>query len=55
MLVFLDTDKPIYQPRQKVNIRLVTIDSDYKPIDGVIEVGVSGYRLIGDKRWVIVI
>ncbi|XP_047676905.1 ovostatin isoform X2 [Tachysurus fulvidraco] len=32
-LVFIQTDKPIYNPRQTVNFRIVTMDSNFIPLE----------------------
>ncbi len=32
LLIFLQTDKPIYQPKQIIHIRVITLDSELKPV-----------------------
>lgn len=40
-LVFVETDKPIYKPGQKVHIRVLTLDSQLRPLSGPATVEVS--------------
>jgi len=39
-LVFLETDKPIYKPGQTVMMRVLTLNSDLKPVQGQVTVEV---------------
>ena len=52
LLVFLETDKPIYKPGQTIHIRVITLKSDLRPLDetATIEVldakGIKIYRKV---------
>jgi CD109 antigen len=39
-LVFLETDKPIYKPGQTINIRVLTLDAELKPVSEPVTVEV---------------
>ena len=39
-LLFLETDKPIYKPGQRIRIRALRLDSDLKPLPGPVEVSI---------------
>ena len=41
MILFLETDKPIYKPGQEIRIRALRLDSDLKPMAGSVTVEVE--------------
>ena len=41
MILFLETDKPIYKPGQEIRIRALRLNSDLKPIPGMVTVEIQ--------------
>ena len=41
MVLFLETDKPIYKPGQQLRVRALRLDSDLKPVPGLVTVEVQ--------------
>jgi CD109 antigen len=55
-LVFVETDKPIYKPGQTINIRVLTLDSELKPITELATVEVldtKGIKIFRSEAFVI--
>ncbi|XP_050403081.1 venom factor [Patella vulgata] len=38
--IFIQTDKPVYTPGQKVNIRIIPLDDDTRPVDWPVQVDI---------------
>ncbi|MFA4836048.1 MAG: alpha-2-macroglobulin family protein [Dehalococcoidia bacterium] len=53
LLVFLETDKPIYKPGQTVHIRAITLNSDLRPLSETVTVDVLDAKGIKIFRKVI--
>lgn len=52
LLVFLETDKPIYKPGQTIHIRAITLKSDLRPLNEIVTIeildakGIKVYRKV---------
>ncbi|NXE84536.1 OVOS protein, partial [Cochlearius cochlearius] len=49
-MTFIQTDKPIYKPGQKVMFRVVTLDSQFRPVQETVRFGTSLYPTLQDPE-----